>query len=172
MNKFERITAAIILAISAFFIGLGVFLSVKAHAEDIHKIVITEEKLLKFIEEHTDYDINIPPPKYVFKSKRELAEIYYQEKNLEGRLDILGLYNSGVITLNDEFELPRDDWQLLHELVHHVVFHNAIKFECTAAEERVAYNLQIKYVDMVGRGNKPNALFMAFLDCRATKNYH
>jgi hypothetical protein len=72
---------------------------------------------------------------------------------------------NGTIYLPDTFTLGRDDYILVHELVHHLQEESGQKFECLAAREREAYLLQTKFVQEHGVGEVPNDMYMLLLRC-------
>jgi|GEM_PF-5993640 len=71
----------------------------------------------------------------------------------------------GTIYLPDTFTLGRDDYMLLHELVHHLQDESGRSFECLAMREREAYELQTAFVTETGSGLVPNDMFMLMLRC-------
>jgi hypothetical protein len=71
----------------------------------------------------------------------------------------------GTIYLPDTFALGRDDYILVHELVHHLQDESGKPFDCLATREREAYSLQSRFVDESGVGEKPNDMFMLLLRC-------
>jgi hypothetical protein len=71
----------------------------------------------------------------------------------------------GAIYLPDTFTLGRDDFMLLHELVHHLQDESGRKFECLAEREREAYRLQTRFVEETQTGDAPNDMFMLMLRC-------
>ena len=73
--------------------------------------------------------------------------------------------SDGAIYLPDTFTLGRDDFMLLHELVHHMQDESGHKFECLAEREREAYLLQTRFVEETGTGDAPNNMFMLMLRC-------
>jgi hypothetical protein len=73
--------------------------------------------------------------------------------------------SDGTIYLPDTFTLGRDDFMLLHELVHHLQDESGRKFECLAEREREAYRLQTRFVEETQTGEAPNDMFMLMLRC-------
>ena len=68
----------------------------------------------------------------------------------------MGLYDheKKIVYLNlllKKHDKPVHDSVLLHELVHHMQFHNGIKFRCLGELEEKAYNLQDKWLQKQGR---------------------
>lgn len=68
----------------------------------------------------------------------------------------MGLYDheKKIVYLNPTLkkqDKPVHDSVLLHELVHHMQFHNGIKFRCLGELEEKAYNLQDKWLQKQGR---------------------
>jgi hypothetical protein len=71
----------------------------------------------------------------------------------------------GTIYLPDTFMLGRDDYILVHELVHHLQDESDKRFECLAMREREAYALQTQFVQETGVGEVPNDMFLLLLRC-------
>lgn len=71
----------------------------------------------------------------------------------------------GTIYLPDTFMLGRDDYILVHELVHHLQDESGKQFECLATREREAYALQTQFVQETGIGEVPNDMFLLLLRC-------
>jgi hypothetical protein len=71
----------------------------------------------------------------------------------------------GTIYLPSTFVLGRDDYILLHELVHYLQDESGKSFDCLATREREAYALQSRFVEETGIGEKPNDMFMLLLRC-------
>lgn len=92
-----------------------------------------------------------PPaaPDVQFWPQQVLAESFYgNEPPADARL--CGLYHaaSRTIYLPEEWraEVLVDRASLLHELVHHVQAVRAMPYPCAAARERLAYQLQMKWL--------------------------
>ena len=68
----------------------------------------------------------------------------------------MGLYDheKKIVYLNPllkKHDKPVHDSVLLHELVHHMQFHNKVKFRCLGELEEKAYMLQDKWLQKKGR---------------------
>lgn len=128
---------------------------------------VKERQLLDYIEEHTGYDTTYTKGRYEFWSPERINRTFYGHR-YTNQTSVLALHMQGTIILPSWFNLENDSEILLHELFHLVVFDNGVEFPCIEEEEQAAYNLQIKYVDEVGRGRKPGKLFVMLLQC----NFH
>lgn len=126
------------------------------------------DELVRWISAHTGY----PPalrrePGFVFLAPRTIrhsfsgASLGYNSETSSVRAAQV----RGTIYLPDTFTLGRDDYILLHELVHYLQDESGSTFECLATREREAYSLQTKFVDETGVGEKPNDMFMLLLRC-------
>jgi hypothetical protein len=90
------------------------------------------------------------PPRIEFVPKQELVERAFEANHGEVRLRVDALYDRDqeVVYLPEHWD-GNDIGQvgaLLHELVHHVQKFNKVKGECPAANERLAYDLQLAWL--------------------------
>jgi hypothetical protein len=69
----------------------------------------------------------------------------------------------GTIYLPVSFTLGRDDYILVHELVHHLQDESGKVFPCLPAREYEAYAIQTSFVQQTGSGEMPNDMFMLML---------
>lgn len=140
-----------------------------ANPTEIARIKQIEPSLYDFIYKHTDYDPQwvLPVRMYVFKPQEELNAIYYgREVEAGDNLQVQALYKEGVVFLRDDFTVRADAFVLLHELVHHVQHSNGAQFECPAEQEREAYEVMDKYVEVSGNGEKTDPFFKLLMVCR------
>jgi hypothetical protein len=125
-------------------------------------------ELVRWIAARTDY----PPelnriPRFVFLSPEAIrhdfsrASLGYSDETSSVR----AAQTAGTIYLPNNFTVGRDDFILLHELVHHLQDESGKRFECLATREREAYALQSQFVLETGRGDMPNDMFMLLLRC-------
>lgn len=165
-NKAARCVVSLILAALAFLAFL-VLLAQTVKAED--DFAIYEQRALGFITKHSPYDATgIPSPIYKFMTEEEMNKMFYAE-NYTGQTDVEAAYHQGVIYLLNDFRLPDKGHTLVHELMHHVTYNLGIEFPCRQEEEKVAYEIQHKWVDETGYGDKASPLWMLLLNCRS---YH
>lgn len=162
-NRAARCVVSLILAALAA-LALLVLLAQTVKAED--EFAVYEKRAFSFITKHSPYDATgIPSPTYKFITTEEMNRMFYGER-YTNQNDVEAVYNTGVVFFQDNFRLPDHGHILVHELVHHVIFHLGIEFRCKAAEEEVAYNIQHKWVDETGYGDKADPMWMMFLKCR------
>lgn len=99
-------------------------------------------------------------PKLVFKPVGQVAALRLKQYASEiiqqhGRPDILSIYDSRekIIYLADTWNgaTAADLSVLVHELVHHFQEAHQSKFECDAAHEAKAFELQEKWLRLFGR---------------------
>jgi hypothetical protein len=124
--------------------------------------------LVGWIAARSDYPAELKqPPVLVFLSPQAIRHNFsrtsmgYSEQSSTVRAAQV----SGTIYLPDTFTLGRDDYILLHDLVHYLQDQNGKSFECLALREREAYRLQTEFVRETGIGQIPNDMFMLTLRC-------
>jgi hypothetical protein len=124
--------------------------------------------LVRWIAARSDYPPELKrAPRFVFLSPEAIrhgfsrSSLGYSDETSSVRAAQTG----GTIYLPDNFTLGRDDYILLHELVHHLQDESGKRFECLAAREREAYALQSRFVQETGLGEAPNDMFMLLLRC-------
>ena len=154
-----------LLMIIAALVGLTT--ASVANEAELSRIEKITPVLMEFIAKNTDYDVTKVPPvtTYVFKTPKELSQIYYGNDD-EQSFNVEALYSDGVVFLSDSFTVREKAYILLHELVHHAQFHSGKAFECVSAIEREAYDLMDKYVVLTGNGTLTDPVFKMFLQCR------
>jgi hypothetical protein len=125
-------------------------------------------ELLNWIAARSDYSPHLKnPPTFVFLSPHRIRHAFsgaamgYRSETSSVR----AAQTMGTIYLPETFTLGRDDYILLHELVHHLQDESGRQFECLAMREREAYVLQTKFVQQYGVGEVPNDAYMLFLRC-------
>lgn len=159
----KRITAFLMMTVVAVVAGDMAIASV-AKSVAFSRIKAKELELLQYIEVKTGEPTGEISPVYEFWTPTEINRAYYGD-NYEGQMDVIALAKDNTIILAKGFNVDLEPEVLLHELYHVVVSENRIEYGCRAEEERAAYDLQIDYVDEIGFGRKPAALFLLFLRC-------
>lgn len=157
-------SVGLVLLVAIAFLGFLVLLSQTVKAED--DFAVYEQRAFGFITKHSQYDATgIPSPIYKFMDAEDMNKMFYGE-NYTNQDDVEAVYHAGVVFLQHGFRLPDHGHILVHELMHHVTHNLGIEFKCKGAEEEVAYNIQHKWVDETGYGDKASPLWMMFLKCR------
>jgi hypothetical protein len=125
-------------------------------------------ELVQWIAANSDYAPQLRhPPRFMFLSPDQIRHTFsgaamgYRSETSSVR----AAQTNGTIYLPETFTLGRDDYVLVHELVHHLQDESGKKFECLAAREREAYILQTKFVQERGVGEVPNDMYMLLLRC-------
>jgi hypothetical protein len=94
-----------------------------------------------------------PPPAINWVSQQALAERFYGAKP-PTQAYVCGLYDDETQTIFLPDECCPDDLlnqsTLLHELVHHVQEATGMVYPCSAARERLAYELQAQWLQENG----------------------
>ena len=126
------------------------------------------ERLAQWITENSDYGPLKKHPAYITVEPKTLLYIYYNDAPdgfVEGvnYADIGAIYLPHTMLLQTGFDLERDAYILLHELVHHFQMESGRAFACIGAQEAEAYALQNKYVEETGTGVKSDPLMTVFL---------
>lgn len=126
------------------------------------------DELVRWISAHSDYPAALKQmPVFVFLSAQAIRHSFsgsamgYSEQMSA----VQAAQVRGTIYLPDTFQLGRDDYILVHELVHHLQDESGKPFECVALREREAYKLQTQFVQETGVGQTPNDMFMLMLRC-------
>ena len=126
------------------------------------------DELVRWIAANSDYPVELKKaPNFVFQSPATIRQ-RFSGAAMGYRADtssIMAAQFGGTIYLLDTFELGRDDYILLHELVHHLQDENGKTFKCIAEREREAYLLQSRFVAETGIGEAPNDIYMLMLRC-------
>ncbi len=108
--------------------------------------------LLMWIGSSTTYNVDVPHPKVVMLPPQQLTE-QYKDTSLAKTNHIEELwayYNTTnqTIYLRQDFR-QYDPWHrsiLLHELLHHIQYHNNVSYQCINQMEEEAWPLQKKYL--------------------------
>ncbi len=146
------------------FTGVG-FANASPPEQDFNRRV---DELVHWISENTHYPSALKQrPDFIFMAPQTIRSAF-SRKGMgysDESSSIRAVQVKGAIYLPDTFQLGRDDFMLLHELVHHMQDESGLKFGCLAEREREAYQLQTKYVGETGIGDMPNDMFMLMLRC-------
>jgi len=125
-------------------------------------------ELVRWISQRSDYpSVLATAPRLVFLPPDAIRH-GFGRSSMGYSKDTTGVraaQSDGAIYLPDTFTLGRDDFMLLHELVHHLQDESGRKFECLAEREREAYRLQSRFVEETQTGDAPNDMFMLMLRC-------
>jgi hypothetical protein len=127
------------------------------------------DALVRWIAAHSDYSAELKAvPRFVFLTPEAIRHSFSGSSSM-GYADqtsgVQAAQTRGTIYLPQSFALGRDDYILLHELVHHLQDESGKAFACLAAREREAYVIQTKFVQETGIGETPNDMFMLMLRC-------
>jgi hypothetical protein len=126
------------------------------------------DELVRWIAANSDYPPALKrPPQFVFLAP-EVIRHGFSSSSLGYSVDtstVRAAQIKGTIYLPNTFALGRDDYMLLHELVHYLQDENGRQFQCLALREREAYALQTAFVKETGVGETPNDMFMLMLRC-------
>lgn len=114
----------------------------------------------------TDYKTwEMPLPPFLFLTPQEINYTSYMVNrgSWGGENNVTAMYvplkSTGILVLPKDFQLGRDDWMLLHELVHHAQNLSGKKFQC-AQNELEAYKLQSEWVRTTGQGRMADEFLM------------
>ena len=87
--------------------------------------------------------------------QREVSVIQDQESSFEKRRDVVAIYNdqTKTIFLSDKWAgtSPAELSVLVHEMVHHLQNEAGRTYECPAEREKLAYEVQDKWLGLFGR---------------------
>ena len=127
------------------------------------------DELVRWIAAHSGYPAELKAaPRFVFLSPAAIRHSFSGSSSM-GYADqtsaVQAAQTRGTIYLPDSFALGRDDYILVHELVHHLQEESGKPFACLAAREREAYVIQTRFVQETGIGETPNDMFMLMLRC-------
>jgi hypothetical protein len=125
-------------------------------------------ELVRWISQRSDYPSALATaPRLVFLPPDTIRHSFGRSSMgySEDTRGVRAAQSDGTIYLPDTFTLGRDDFMLLHELVHHLQDESGRKFECLAEREREAYRLQTRFVEETQSGEVPNDMFMLMLRC-------
>lgn len=125
------------------------------------------DELVRWIAQHSGYPAAFrTAPRFVFLAPETIKHGFagslmgYAEKQ-----DIKAAQSKDLIILPSTFTLGRDDYMLVHELVHYLQYESGKAFACLEEREREAYLLQTAFVIETGKGEMPNDMFMLMLRC-------
>lgn len=131
-------------------------------------VLARTDEIVRWISEHSNYPAQLArAPIFVFLPPETIRHGFartsmgYSSQTSRVR----AAQTQGTIYLPDTFKLGRDDYILLHELVHHMQDESGRNFGCLAEREREAYVLQTRFVEETGIGETPNDMFMLMLRC-------
>src|SRR5947207_15809257 len=86
---------------------------------------------------------------------RKASALQDQESSFEKRRDVVALYNdqTRTIYLSDKWAgiTPAELSILVHEMVHHLQNEAGKNYECPAEREKLAYEVQDKWLGLFGR---------------------
>jgi hypothetical protein len=126
------------------------------------------DQLVRWIAAHSGYPAEIKAaPRFVFLSPEAIrhsfsgASMGYSDETST----VQAAQTRGTIYLPVSFTLGRDDYILVHELVHHLQDESGKVFPCLAAREYEAYAIQTSFVQQTGSGEMPNDMLMLMLRC-------
>jgi hypothetical protein len=158
-----RIPRAFLTASALLFAAAPAFAT--SPSEAFSKRVV---ELVGWISTQSDYPALLQQmPAFVFLSSRTIRHSFSGSAMgyTEQMSAVVAAQVSGTIYLPDTFQLGRDDYILVHELVHHLQDESGRTFECLASREREAYRIQTKFVQETGTGQMPNDMYMLMLRC-------
>ena len=105
--------------------------------------------LISWIVAKTKWGVREPPTVCFVKSD-QLIDMAYGGEGIPDAPRINGLYAPAghIVYLSEKWNLNdlRDRSYLLHELIHHLQAINNVKTGCLAANERLAYELQLEWL--------------------------
>jgi len=138
--------------LAALLLALCVALPARAESVLYWKL----QELNGWVRDHSEYK-SLELPKVVFRSYEELGRMYYGDQyRPDLPLKIEAITDGGVIFLEAHWKPVRDDYVLLHELVHFQQFESGKDFQCVGQKELEAYTLQDQWVVEHGRGKRPD----------------
>ncbi|HVV14961.1 MAG TPA: DUF4157 domain-containing protein [Candidatus Paceibacterota bacterium] len=141
-----------------------------AHASSVDDRVAT---LLPWVGNQTGYSVAYVQPTVSFDKIDDINKRYYGQA-YAGQKDIEAYTVGTHITVRDDYQSPRDDYIVVHELVHVLQFEHgdididgklvaySTKFQCLNQTEHQAYEVQGRYVDLTGLGWKADLVRFAF----------
>ena len=127
------------------------------------------DELVRWIAAHSGYAVELKAvPRFVFLSPEAIRHAFSGSSSMgyaDQTSSVQAAQTRGAIYLPENFALGRDDYILVHELVHHLQDENGKRFACLAAREREAYVIQMQFVQETGIGEAPNDMYMLMLRC-------
>lgn len=108
------------------------------------------EELAQWIADNSDFEPMPYHPAYIFLPEETIHYVYYEASGIgyDGQKGwIVAMYTNGMMFLPDTTDLSReyDQSVLLHELVHHFQFIEDREYDCPAASEKAAYDIEDKW---------------------------
>ena len=161
-NMCMRVVRAAVVAVSLACAGAA------QAAEPSEAFLNRVQELVRWIAAHSDYSAALQrKPQFVFLAPDAIRHAFSNSAlgYSSDTSDVRAAQTGGTIYLPNTFELGRDDYVLLHELVHYLQDESGKRFECPALREREAYLLQTRFVEETGAGETPNDMFMLMLRC-------
>lgn len=125
------------------------------------------DELVRWLSKHSDYPgAFMNAPVFVFLSPGAIRHSFAgSSMGYDKKKDVKAAQAGSRIVLPSTFMLGRDDYMLLHELVHYLQYESGKTFFCLEEREREAYRLQTAFVIETGTGEMPNDMFMMMLRC-------
>lgn len=170
----------VIALVIGVLLGLWLTGVIPAHSQPDPQLLNTKiERLMKFSAAVSGLEVKGKPIiKYV--TQETLDRLYFGDQydpSMKGWIGAAA--KGGVIYLNQNFKLGRDDYILVHELTHFLQFENqkfhdmsgaARTFDektCPGLVEPEAYRVQDAFVLATGRGQRGVGLkvYMAYMAC-------
>lgn len=143
-----------------YFFGVALLLSLLylEEAKNDFNTKVTLKSAFLYIEDNSNLRWNNTFPNVEYKSKEELAEMFYQ-KTYEELVETYGREQLNVKALyadyNDTIYFPKrfdvtskeNFYIVLHEAVHYLQDLNEVPYECKMKLEPQAYKIQMKWMD-------------------------
>ena len=157
--------------ISSLFIALGLLAGQAELADERTEAVnVRIQELLPWIAGETGYKTDYVKPIVVFKEPLAINLLVYGEKYQKGQVrDAIAATLGTTIILPTTFELGKNDDVLIHEVVHvlqnendHMIGDQPGDFKCRNLMEYEAYQVQEKFIDEFGIGEKLHPIFMMY----------
>lgn len=125
-------------------------------------------ELSNWVDAHSKFGKVKIMPAFIFLTREELEYIYYQSfkgyfgaSSHDPTQEVKGIYQPGIIFLQEDFDIAADAHVIVHELVHHRQWEKEMTFRCFQAREWEAYLLEEKYMEEQGvpPTERPNLLW-------------
>jgi hypothetical protein len=98
--------------------------------------------------------------------RQQIANQEQQSSGVSNRREAIALYDplTATILLPDDWtgDTPAELSVLVHEMVHHLQYKKAFKYECPAAREELAYKAQEKWLSLFKRNLESEFQIYAF----------
>ena len=151
-------------AVAAFLLACA-----PAHAADPSEAFMQRvDQLVRWIAAHSGYSAELKAaPRFVFLTPEAIRHSFSHSSMgySDETSNVQAAQTRGTIYLPVSFALGRDDYILVHELVHHMQDESGKAFACLATREREAYAIQTTFVQETGHGEMPNDVFLLMLRC-------